>query len=127
MRNKTIPIYWGIFLDSRTFLPHKLAKPISTPHVTFGFRTEVPTDILGTDALIKVIGYGCDANNEAYLVDVPTGWEKYFKNKVPHITISTSLKGKPKDSANLIFKPIVPFYITGRFGQFKSDGVVYYS
>lgn len=126
-------IYWGIFLDDSNSLKKTLEKKIIYPHVTYGFKTEMPLYILGEPTTIEVVGYAIDNNNEGYSVRIPEdpyGMCRnlfYLKRKVPHITTSVSAQGKPVDTKDLKFQPIEPFVLTGRFGYFSNINCIKYS
>ena len=122
-------IYWGIFVQDDRFIT-SLEKPIQYMHVTFGFKSKVPTDILGETVEVSVIGYANDGKNEAYLVEVPEKYTPYVTNprkRILHITTSISSSARPVDSNNLNFEPIdKPFTVTGRFGFYGDDKVIHY-
>ncbi len=126
-------IYWGIFLDNPDSLKKTLEKKIVYPHITYGFKTEMPLYILGESATIEVVGYAIDDNNEGYSVripDDPYGLSRnlfYLKRKTPHVTTSVSSIGRPVDTRDLHFEPIEPFTLTGRFGYFSNINCVKYS
>jgi hypothetical protein len=100
-----------------------LENPISNPHVTVAYKPEKPhRKFYGEEAFVMVMAYGNDGDNEGYFVkiipnDIYTGIcdeaDKDFSNllenvKTPHITLSVSNDGIPKNTVNLDFKP-VPF------------------
>ena len=116
-----MPIYWGIFVPN---CGGKLDKVIGWQHVTYGFKTEYPEDIHGKPVDVKVVGYGNDGQNEAYLVMLPK-WTKdiYSGSDVKHITLSVAHGAKPVDSCKLTFEPLEPFILEGVFGYFDKDGV----
>ena len=116
------PIYWGIFVPN---LGGKLDKVVIFQHVTFGFRTEFPEYMLGKPVDVRVVGYGNDGKNEAYLVKLPK-WTKdvYHGAETKHITLSVAYGSKPIDSCKLKFKPIEePFYLEGIFGYFDGERI----
>ena len=123
-------IYWGIFVQDDRFIT-SLEKPIKYMHVTFGFRSEVPTDILGEEVEISIVGYANDGKNEAYSVTVPEKYIQYISNprkRKLHITVSVSNSANPVDSNELDFKPIdKPFTVVGRFGFYGDDKVIHYA
>ena len=116
-----IPIYWGIFVP---ILGGELERVVVFKHVTYGFKTEYPMWVHGKPADVKIIGYGNDGQNEAYLVKLPKWTEDIYRgSSIKHITLSVSRNGKPIDSCHLEFKPIEPFIVEGVFGYF--DGQVH--
>lgn len=134
MQNPKDLIYWGIFInDFDKKLKTTLSKKIIYPHVTYGFKSEMPLYILGEQATVSIIGYGIDEDNEGYSVrlpDDPYGLSRnlfYLKRKTPHITTSVSSTGRPVDTRDLHFEPIEPFTLTGRFGYFSNINCVKYS
>ena len=123
-----------------------LEHPISHPHITVVFKPEKPhNELYGRDVFAIVNGYGCNGVNEGYRVRIiPRGIhgqgdyigcpihsydEDCFhtligliKNiKVPHITLSVSADGCPKDTEDLAFE-LIPieeqFIIQCRYGAF---------
>jgi hypothetical protein len=128
-------IYTGIFFNPSDpgLSPEKagdyLERPIKDPHVTFSFRPDpgklFPEDMIGKEVSIKVVGVGNDGRNHGYEVEVPPELKEYYDGApTPHITISTSLEGKPVDTKNLDFKRIPPLNLKGKIGHFTSSGVV---
>lgn len=124
MGNMIDCIYWGLFFDQK--LGYSLECPVEDPHVTFGFKTPMPAELLGKKATVTVIGHGCDGRNQAVMVDLDCEcWDVYQGAQVPHITLSTSKDGKPVDSADLDFEQWDPYEwydLIGRFGYF--DGTM---
>lgn len=119
-----IPIYWGIFF-SNEFLT-LLENEIQFPHVTFGFRIEMPDYILGQECTVNVIGYGLDDKNEALLVELPEEvLDIYSGSNKPHITLSVANDGKPVNSGNLEFMEINPWKLSGVFGYFNGSELVF--
>jgi len=121
------PVYWGIFFDDpHQILEGTLEKQIEFPHVTYGFKVPYPEEELqGVLCIVKLIGYGKDDNNEAWLVELPTWTLGYYHGATnPHIAISVSKTGKPVDSGKLEFQSIDPIKIVGRFGYFNGRGIV---
>jgi len=51
----------------------------------------------------------------ALKVELPDSVKQYFKMEIPHITVSYSKTGKPKDTANLKFIPCNEFEAVGKF------------
>lgn len=117
-------VYWGIFVD----LPiHELKDEVKDKHITFGFRTEMPDDLLGKKVTVTLAGYGCSDTNEGYRCTFEKEYEKYYLNEcVPHITLATANGGKPFATRSLAFKDIHKREIEGRFGYFGEDGEVYF-
>jgi len=123
-------IYWGIFFEKEddTFFDGRLDRKIVHPHMTFGYKTPMPPQLLGKEASVQVCGYGNDGRNEALLVV----WEfddlRRYWNHDPrgHITLSVSENGRPVDSKNLnyeLFAPNKRQRKVGRFGYFDGENV----
>ena len=128
-------IYAGVFVDDEelyNLAPPKLEKRVNNPHITTKFRPDAVNlllNSLGSQVKITVVGYGNDGKNEGLLVkaesDDPMVQEALNKIDTPHITLSCSADGKPKDTANLEFLPIdSPFDIEGKYGLFLNGGNV---
>lgn len=116
-----IPIYWGIFVPN---CGGTLDKVVKFQHVTFGFGTEYPKVVYGKLADIKIVGYGNDGQNEAYLVEIPDWTADYYTGAPKkHITLSTAYGAKPVDSYKLKFTSIEPFTLWGMFGYFDKLGI----
>ena len=116
-------IYWGIFFPGHEF-ETSLEKPVEDKHVTFGFKTPMPADILGKPATVAVTGYGNDGRNEALMVDFESWCWDIFELSVPHVTLSTSTDGKPVDSANLefdVWEWDKCYDVEGVFGYFDGE------
>lgn len=119
-------VYWGIFFPGHEF-ETSLEKPVEDKHVTFGFKTPMPADLLGKSATVSVTGYGNDGRNEALLVDFESWCWDIFGLSVPHITLSTSTDGKPVDSANLefdVWEWDKCYDVEGVFGYFDGEKIV---
>lgn len=129
--------YVGCFLDFETlhqkiksYKSERLYRSIVNPHITFSYRPQtVPTELFGISIKVKVVGYGCDGENEALLVefvDLPETLAN-LANQIttPHITLSVSEHGRSVNSNNLVFEPITPFYLEGIFGAMDESGVVH--
>ena len=129
-------VYWGIFFENEPVLRGHLSRDIEDKHVTFEFKhqdypAKFPKELLGRYAKVMIIGYGNDGVNEAVKVVISedvSGY--YFNDAVPHITMSVSDEGEPKDSGKLEFDLSIPDKmeelptITGRFGYFDGEKVV---
>ncbi|MBQ3194773.1 MAG: hypothetical protein IJB59_14525 [Oscillospiraceae bacterium] len=107
----------------------KLSKEISYPHVTFAYRPEeIPAMLFGQRVTVRAIGYSCNGENEALLVEfvnLPESLKAYTKNiAVPHITLSIAESAKAVNSYKLDFKPIAPFSLVGVFGGMDETGTV---
>ena len=117
-------IYEGFFLAHNgrgidTMLKGKLERDIPNKHITTEFKPkEAHPDLYGIGAWFKLAGYANDGKNEGYSVELfqidSTAHDKYREKlkalyntiSTPHITLSVSKDGKPKDTANLDFKPV---------------------
>lgn len=127
--------YEGLFVDADDLyqkIQPKLARKIRNPHVTTKFDprgADLNLEQLGTGARIIAEGYGNDGKNEGLLVrieaDDPVIQEACDKLKVPHITLSVSEGGKPKDTEKLDFKPLErSFEIKGGYGLFSQGSII---
>ena len=108
----------------------RLHRVVRHPHVTFSYRPdEVPFDLFGSEVAVRVIGYGKNDENEAFLVELlemPEGLLPLAETiRVPHITISVSERGKAVNSNKLKFPPVQPFIIKGIFGGEDQKGVLH--
>ena len=142
-------IYSGLFINPDELyklFPPSLDHPIRDPHVTVAYRPgteKVFLDELGSDAVIRVLGYGNDGKNEGLLVEVaassPIIQEALNKRVAPdkngemkhvrmHITSSISDGSEAVNTKNLDFKPInsseSPVTLTGNYKLFRNDGVL---
>lgn len=98
-------IYWGLFIEDRSLFKSNLENEVVWKHVTFGFKTPCPIKMVGSRWTLKIVGYACDGDNEAYLVELPHEVKRFYGNvATPHITVSTSKDGKPKNSGYLPFE-----------------------
>ena len=63
-----------------------------------------------------VVGYGCDEDNKALLVELPDDIAGYRASDTPaHITLSVSEHGRPKDSGYLVFDEVEEnYWVEGR-------------
>ena len=130
--NETIVecIYWGVFLGREQIPEPSLARPVESPHVTFGFRQPFPLELLGQSCDIHYIGYADDGDNQALAVSLPDWVQSYYGGaEQPHITISVSEQGKPVNSANLDFESIAEYEAmeTGIFGYYGLDEQIHLS
>ena len=122
------PIYEGFFIKED--LHGKLAKNIEYKHITTEFKPRHPhEDLYGITARFAITGYGNDDNNEGYLVKLVSCESdelvELFNNiSVPHITLSTSIDGKPVNTKNLEFKPFDGGIITATFGGFLGKPIL---
>lgn len=120
-------VYWGLFFDEFDLPIGTLERKVPHKHVTFGYKTPMPEDLVGKKSLVKVVGLGKDQNNEAYAVLLDQSVWKYFNGdpiSSPHITLSLSSDGKAKDSRFLdfhLFPEDERFDIVGTFGYFDGE------
>lgn len=130
-------IYEGFFLAHNgrgmdNMLKGKLERDIPDKHITTEFKPkEAHPDLYGIGAWFKLTGYANDGKNEGYSVELfqinTTAPEEYRKNlkalynaiSVPHITLSVTKDGKPKDTANLDFEPVKRDQFTIVYAQFN--------
>lgn len=120
------PIYWGIFFEDEENMPMgTLERKIVHKHVTFGFRTPMPVELLGRETSVIVDGYGNDGKNEALFVELDPDIQDYHEGDDDaryHITLSVAEDGRPVDSGKLAFEPMEhPYVLKGRFGYFTVD------
>lgn len=143
--------YTALFVDPEQlysmFPPKKPEmQKIKDPHITVAYKPDANKlllDSLGSNAAIRIVGYGNDGQNEGLLVEVvaedpaiqkaldervaldrKTGETK----RVPtHITLSIAEGAKAVDTMNLTFKPLEePIEIKGTYGFFGKDGDIIY-
>lgn len=126
-------IYIAIFVDAEEVYNKaegsRLEKLIRFPHVTLKFKPEsVNESLFGEKVTVKIIGYGNNGDNEGWKVDLYTEnleLRKMIDNvEVPHITLSTSLQGKPVDTKNLQFEECNGIILHGIFGGYTYDNTV---
>lgn len=126
-KNTSKALWFGLFPADehyQNFL-HDIAVlecPVDYPHVTFGYKVDVPADI-DWDAVydVEVIGYGCDGDNEGYAISFPAELDNfYFGADVPHLTLSTSEDGAPVNTAFIDFDEVTePYVIPMKFGYYS--------
>ena len=122
------PIYEGFFIKED--LPSKLAKNIEYKHVTTEFKpARSHEDLYGITARFAITGYGNDDKNEGYLVKLVSCEsdelvELFNSISVPHITLSTSIDGKPVNTKNLNFDSFDGGIITATFGGFLGKPIL---
>lgn len=126
MKVGAIPcVFWGIFADEETVPEGKLARKAATPHVTCGFATPCPADLIGLNCNAVVEGYGCNGKNEGVSVALPP-WlaERYARDEAAHMTLSTAEGGEPKDTAWIDFsgRKYAGTAIRGKIGYRGFDG-----
>ena len=128
-------IYTGVFFDKDSLheVVNKylnismLERVIENPHVTFEYKpAKVDESLFGLPIKFAVTGYGYNGKNQGLLVEPVLIWtalEGTFKKiKMPHITLSVSVDGKPVDTGNLTFVKIRHrFFICGRYGAYNGN------
>lgn len=122
--------YTALFLAEKDRLPSKLAKTIECQHITHQYRPAViPTRFFGQTAKIRVTGYGINANNEGFKVEIVEASEelrKAFENvELPHITTGISKSGKAVNTRFLDFAEIEPFELTVTYGGFENGKIIF--
>ena len=133
MREKVL--YAGIFLEPESLYskaPATLARRITQPHITTGFRPgaeQLHLGQLGSSAKIIAVGYGNDGKNEGLLVQIeaedPEIQAACDALEKPHITLSIAKGAAAKNTANLEFAPLdEPIELTGRYGLFVHGKVI---
>lgn len=117
----------------------KLENRISMPHITTTFRPLEPSiNLYGKTGIFELYEYGCDLANEGFKV-------RYFKDRsyfnpntriiefnddedvaklfesidIPHVTMSVSADGEPKNTKNLDFRPCPPYIYKATFGAME--------
>ena len=101
-------IYEGFFIINE--LDSRLEKDIENKHITTEYRPKKSHEHLyGERATFAITGYGCDGQNEGYSVTLLSCDNEELVNlfnqiPVPHITLSVSREGRPKDTCNLTFE-----------------------
>lgn len=130
-------LYAGVFINDEfieTLINRQsvhLSNVIDNIHCTFIFN---PTEeeeselvkIIGREVSLLVHRYGHTENNSGFAVLIPLSMDRYYKNSSrPHITVSISDSGKPKDTGSIDFDTIIdePFIIKGRFGICYTTGI----
>ena len=113
--------YIGCFFEPQKIHKHlkefprqPLYRAITYPHVTLVYLPgEVPREAFGQKVIVRCVGYGCDGENEALLVEfaeLPDVLQSYAQSvEVPHITLSVSKQGQSVNSKYLNYQPISPF------------------
>lgn len=122
-------IYEWFFLNCN--ITGALEKDAEYKHMTTEFRPkESHEDLYGEFVILHASKYSFDINNEGYYIDriVTDNVElkKIFNEvSVPHVTLSTSVDGKPMDTAKLDFSKGIPIdtYLPAKYGCFT--GVEY--
>lgn len=140
-------VYAGLFFDPEEiysqFPQQRLAHRIRDPHVTTAYRPGVDKlflNHLGSDAIIRVVGYGNDGQNEGLLVEIvaaPQIIKKTLEEQVipdgaggykpfpTHITLSIAEGAKAVNTRNLKFKRLeTPVYFTGIYKFFGKNGTL---
>lgn len=122
------PVYWGLFLDE-PIVAEPLEHVVRDQHVTFGFRRPMPDGavrLLGTEWDVTAIGYANDGVNEGIAVELPDGLRRFYDGAgTPHVTLSVSRDGRPRDTASLGFAGVEPYGIACRLGFFDGRTVRY--
>ena len=108
-------------------------KIIINMHVTFNYWRlyKFLEDIVGTEVEVIIVGYGSDALNSGFAVEISEELKENYKNKsAAHITVSlgevNGIKGKAVDTGKLKFNKLdETVKVRGRIGYFLSGvGVV---
>lgn len=129
---KTETLYEGFFfeLDEDKFMDSpwpnsKLEHRIDTPHITVFYKPSKLHDYYyGKRGLFELYEYGCDGKNEGYKVRyIESDWvavpRLFNLVDIPHVTVSVSDDGKPKDTKNLDFKPCETYRYEAVFGAMQ--------
>ena len=75
------PLYWGLFIESNDAIKASLEKTISHMHVTYGFKKEMPEELLGISTIITVNAYGNNGDNEGYKIKSIPHEERWKSSK----------------------------------------------
>lgn len=119
-------IYWGLFLEENQ--NGKLEKQIKNQHITFGYKTAPPAEVIfGKEYQIKIVGYGINEENEGYEVELSKELKKFYNGaEKVHITLSTSKEGKAVNTKNVNFEPIAERVLKCKMGYFTKEQKVKY-
>ena len=117
-------IYEGFFLNCN--ITGALEKDVKYKHMTTEFRPkESHEDLYGEFVVLHASKYSIDIYNEGYYIDrIVTNndeLKKIFNEvSIPHVTLSTSVDGKPVDTAKLDFDKGIPIdiYLPAKYGCF---------
>ncbi len=122
--SKRVPIYWGLFLNEQ--FDGRLDKVIKNQHVTFGFKTDCPYELIGREYDITILGYGINDDNEAFIVDIPQELMVYYDGVLSkHVTLSVSISGKPVNSSKLEYQRLdQPIIKRCTMGYFDGDEII---
>ncbi len=139
MNKKEIIGSQGIFFDDSVkaelikLQKKGLNENIINMHVTFNYGRlyKFPEDIVGMEVEVIIVGYGSDALNSGFEVEISEELKKIYKKKsAAHITVSlgevNGIKGKVVDTGKLKFNKLdETVKVMGRIGYFLSGvGVV---
>lgn len=140
-------IYAGLFVNPDELysqFPPSLSHKIRDPHVTTAYRPgtdKVFLDSLGSDATIRVVGYGNNGQNEGLLVEVMASSPAIQKTLIErtamddntgrikpvpmHITLSIAEGAEAVNTRNLDFKTLEnPVEFTGNYKLFCKNGTL---
>lgn len=129
-------IYVGCFVSRDELLQkmnlidgYRLEKLIQYPHITFEYKpSQVDEGLFGQAVEITAVAYGNNGQNEGLKVELHSKNEAIEKMicsiKIPHITVSVSVTGKPVDTSKLQFHSIEPFKLAGKYGGYDRHGAV---
>lgn len=121
-------LYVGAFVPAGSLWQHispTLVRPVRFPHITFEYKpASVDESLFGTPVSIKVIGYGCDGENEGLEV-LPICAEGPLMQRLsaiahPHITLSVSESGWARNTGRLLFRSLEPFTLSAVYGGWDS-------
>lgn len=144
MENNYEVIYEGFFLPTlrkyttnysiANSMKKTLENKVANLHVTTKFKPETSSqNFYGYHAVVRLVGYGNDSNNEGYLVELDDCDDEFIREtfnsiKCPHITTSYSAESKPVNTSNLTFDPMPEdehldlILVFGAFVKDKNDG-----
>lgn len=129
--------YLALFIENDNFVP-SLEKNIRNKHILVKFyKDETDAEIkkqlsqikLGKRYAVKMTGFGKNADNEGYMVELPDDEDLqkvFFKpRKFAYFTTGLSKIGKEKDTANLDFVGVRPATVMFKLGISTTFGVFY--
>ena len=126
-------LYLGVFFDSQVITEHlhqidrhQMEKSIKYSHVTVKYKPkDIPFHLFGEPVSVIVTGYGYNSTNEGVTVKLISENEElnqiFSQIPNPHITLSVSKNGQPKDTSSLHFTPVKAFEFKGVFGAMTKE------
>lgn len=127
IENTGSALWFGLFisdeeLEQEILNTAVLDNPVAHPHITFGFKTGVPSGIDWNEIYeVDFTGYGNDGGNEGYEAVVPASLEDFYMGaNTCHMTISTADGASPVDTAFIEFEDLEDerFSLPMKFGYY---------